>query len=499
MQLTNRASLGAISNGLRVATHVVVGFVVTPVIALGLGRELYGAWAMIQQIVGHLAVADLRASSTVKFHLASRCHDPDVNHKRQLIGAFLIVLRRVAGLILLIGVVVVWLAPKIISVPDGYATTVRLAVMISIFGLFVGELSSLPGNVLRGLNLEYKAMGLQAGVAAFASLLGGAAVLLGLGLPGLALAGVVGDLVMGAGRWLVVRHNVPWFGASNPSAAVLVAFWRNSLWISVATVGALLQTGSDLILAGIVLGPAAAAMLATTGTLLRIGIGSVFSLIGAANPGLASLCGQGAWDRVSQVRNELHVLSLIAVVSLGVPVLIFNGSLVSHWISPSFYAGDAVNQLLVALSVITIPLKLDTMLIDSMLEFKARAIIVSICSAFGLGFGALLAESYGMPGIVMGVASGSALCAVCYAWIVSRRLSISNYTRWMRRPAAVGLILLTVAACLPRLEVGGLIETLLCMGVVGLAAFGAMWGGMSSSHRVALLARVAIARGGLAV
>ncbi len=160
--LTRRAKLTFVSSFLQQAARFVVGFGVTPIVIRGLGIELYGAWAMLRQSAGYLALSDLRPMGTLKFTLAVRQHIDDVEEKKRQIGAALIVWAFTFPLFITIGIGAIWVAPHFIRTLPQYAWAVRLAMGLMVLSVALELLLSLPANVLRGMNLDYKAMGLNA-------------------------------------------------------------------------------------------------------------------------------------------------------------------------------------------------------------------------------------------------------------------------------------------------------------------------------------------------
>src|SRR5207237_8057247 len=84
------------------------------------------------------------------------------------------------------GTVLVWLGPAITQAPPALHAAVRLAVALLVVGLLFANLASLPESVLRGMNLGYKRMGLQAGLEILGGALTAGAIALGLGLAGAA-------------------------------------------------------------------------------------------------------------------------------------------------------------------------------------------------------------------------------------------------------------------------------------------------------------------------
>lgn len=126
---------------------------------------------------------DLRAAGTLKFTLAVNQHDDRLHEKRQQVGATIVILCLSAPIILGIGTLVMWFLPVFFEVEDIYVKDVQLALVVGLVGILVAEFASIPNNVLRGVNLEYKSIGLRAIVSLLASVLSVIAISLGLGCP----------------------------------------------------------------------------------------------------------------------------------------------------------------------------------------------------------------------------------------------------------------------------------------------------------------------------
>jgi O-antigen/teichoic acid export membrane protein len=489
--LTTKASLGAASNALQFVIRLIVSFVITPIIINGLGKELYGAWTIIQQIVGYVALADLRATSIIKLTLAVKQHDNDFHYKRQQVGASILVLLFVFPIILLLGGFVIWFAPTIIKTDPQYNLAVRIALGIGLVGIIIDLLSSIPGNILRGVNLEYKAMGLNAFVMAFTSSLSAVAIWLSTGLPGLSLATELGGCITGTVQYFIARANIPWFGIEWPDSAILKHFWQRTIWAFLGSLGFVMQNSSDLLLVGMVLNPSAAAAYGITGLVLRMVNEPLFSIVGSANPGLADLCGRGEWKRVEQVRNESHLITFFVMFIVSIGVLILNHAFINLWLGSSYYVGDTLNLLLVIISLQSIPLRLDTMTLDSMLKFKERAIATLTTSALGMGLGALLATYWGMEGIAIGVITGRLFAILWFQFIISTtgEMKTSAYINWMIRPLFFGGLLLFVSYMIS-LDKIGVFGFILVGGIVFIVSSSCLWLlGLSQLQRSMLFRR----------
>ncbi len=189
-------------------------FLVTPLLIRSLGMPLYGAWMMIQQTIGYLALGDIRPMSTLKTALAVRQHVDDHEEKRRLVGAALRITLYTLPFLLLVGAVITWFAPHFIRLEPEHTWALRVTMAIAIATFTFDRLLTLPSNVLIGTNRDYMSMGLSAASVVLSGVLMVVAVRAGFGLPGVAAAVTLGALIYNAGRYVVARRVVPWFGSS---------------------------------------------------------------------------------------------------------------------------------------------------------------------------------------------------------------------------------------------------------------------------------------------
>src|SRR5437763_12985443 len=162
--LTQRASLNVAASLLDYAAKIAVNFIVIPILVAGLGRSLYGVWEMLGRLVGYLTAGDGRPTQALRLVVATLQTSDDDDAKRRYVGAAFVVWMLFLPVILAAGTLLVWLVPAITQAPPALHAAVRLAVALLVVGLLFANLASLPESVLRGMNLGYKRMGLQAGL-----------------------------------------------------------------------------------------------------------------------------------------------------------------------------------------------------------------------------------------------------------------------------------------------------------------------------------------------
>src|SRR5438105_1859407 len=181
--LTRRASLTALASLLDYFVKAGVSLVVTPILVGGLGRTLYGVWEMLGRIVGYMAATDGRPTEALRL-VISQQQDLDAPTKRRSVGAAVVVWLLMIPLVALVGGTLAWFAPHLTHSPADHYTEVRIACAFLVASFLFTGLAAIPESVLRGMNLGYKRMGLQASLSIIAGGLAACAVHAGWGLPG---------------------------------------------------------------------------------------------------------------------------------------------------------------------------------------------------------------------------------------------------------------------------------------------------------------------------
>src|SRR5690606_10127044 len=121
----------------------------------------YGAWAIIQQSTNYLAVADLRPTGALKLTLGVAQHEYDYSAKRRQVGAAVHIWLRTLPILIILGLGLVLAIPSITGVSEENITQVRIAMLFTTLNVCLAGILTIPDNVLRGSNLDYKAMGLS--------------------------------------------------------------------------------------------------------------------------------------------------------------------------------------------------------------------------------------------------------------------------------------------------------------------------------------------------
>jgi O-antigen/teichoic acid export membrane protein len=415
--LTRRASLTAVASLLDYAVKAGVSLVITPILVGTLGRSLYGIWEMLGRLIGYMAATDGRPTEALRLVISQQqAADPDAN--RRAIGAALAVWVIMFPLVALVGGILSWFAPILTHAPAESHAAVRLASVILVGSFMLTGLAAVPESTLRGMNLGYKRMGLQAGLSIIVGALAAWAVKSGFGLPGIAFSQIVRALITGIVFWVLVKHYVPWFRVAKPTRATVKALFGMSVWLSVGDLLAKLLLASDVLVLGWIISPAAVTTYVLTSYAARTGTGIFVFTAGAAMPGFGGVLGRKQFATATKLRHELRMLTWLFTTVIGATILAWNHSFLHLWVGSRNYAGEWVNLLIVCIAVQTAFIRTDSYIIDAALKPRARVIFGAITVVATLTLGVVLTHALGIVGLCLGMLAGRAIQSIAYPLIV---------------------------------------------------------------------------------
>jgi O-antigen/teichoic acid export membrane protein len=448
--LTRRASLNAVQALLDYGGKLLVGFVVTPILVTGLGSSLYGVWEMLSRLIGYMTAADARPTEALRLVVATRQGLNDPAGDRRAVGSALVVWLLFLPVVVVVGAALVWLAPLITKATAGLRPAVYLTAALLVVSFMVGALAAVPESVLRGMNLGYKRMGLQAGLSVVSGALMVLAIRRGFGIAGVAASQVVLGGLTGACFWLLAQRYVSWFGVARPHRQEVRALLGISGWLAGGELIAKVSLASDVLILGAVVSSSVVTTYVLTGYAARLALGLHFLVVGAAMPGLGGVLGERQFNRATQLRRELLALTWLFSTVIGVTILLWNRSFLALWVGRQLYAGSWVNLLIVLMTIQTALLRSDAYLLDAALQPRARVIISAIAGLLALGIGLALAPSLGMVGVCVGLIAGRAVQSIAYPVLVGGSLGADRRPQWrsLVRPTLASVLLLGTAAVL---------------------------------------------------
>ena len=448
--LTQRASLNVVASLLDYGAKVAIGLIVVPILVGGLGRSVYGMWEMLGRLVGYMTAGDGRPTQALRLVVSNLQASEDDRAKRRYVGGAFVVWLLFLPLVVGIGAALVWLAPGITKAPPALSQVVRLTAALLTVSLLFGNLASLPESVLRGMNLGYKRMGLQAGLEVVGGALVAGGIYSGLGMIGAAGAQVVCAGLMGLCFWWVVRRYVPWFGVERPTTAEIKRLLRLSLWVSAGEAVTKLLLASDVIILGMVLSPTSVTAYVLTGYAARMAVNVHVLAAGGATPGIGGVIGLQQHEKAIRLRNELLALTWLFVVTVGATILLWNRSFVALWVGSRNYGGTFVNLFIVLTMAQTAFVRSDAYIIDAALQPRQRVIVAAVAAVLTIGLATALTMRFGTVGLCVGIFAGRLTQSIAYPRLVRGCLGITSRMspRAVARPLVVMALLFAGAAYL---------------------------------------------------
>jgi len=415
--LTRRASLTAVASLLDYTVKAAVQLVITPILLGALGRSLYGIWEMLGRLVTYMAAADGRPTDALRLVIAQQ-QQADADTNRRTVGAAFTVWTLMLPIVALVGGALAWLAPTITHAPEGSRAAVRLTCALLVLSFMLTGFATIPEAVLRGMNLGYKRMGLQAGLSIIVGALTAFAVTEGFGLPGMGASVIARALILGVVFWLLVRKYVPWFAVAKPAKPAVKALFGMSIWLSLGDLVSKLLLASDVLILGWIVSPAAVTTYVITSYAVRTGTGVFMFTAGAAMPGLGGVLGQKQFARACQLRHELRMLTWLFTTIVGATILAWNHSFVNLWVGSHNYAGPWVELLIVCIALQTAFIRTDSYIIDAALRPRGRVVTGAVTVVATLALGVLLTHAFGIIGLCIGLLAGRAIQTIAYPLIV---------------------------------------------------------------------------------
>ena len=342
-----RRFVGGLSVGyLNTAVVAVVGLWLTPYLLRHLDQHDYGLWLLAAQMLFYLGLTDMGIVALLPREVAFATGRPGATlatEVRPLLAETTRLVFWQLPVVMLVGLVTWWLvSAQWPSLGGPFAVVVVTFVVTFPLRIF--------NAVLQGLqDLTFFA------VAQLAAWLGGTIVTVvfvaaGAGIYALSVAWASTQVISaGLGWWRLSHH----FGDAAPlrlpslSLGTARAHLGRGLWIGVSQIAQVLLNGTDLMVIGAVLGPAAVVPYACTGKLVALLANQPQLFMQTALPALSQLRVSVPRSRMFEVTTSMSQFLLIASGAIACVVLTVNGAFVSWWVEPARYAGSGVTTLLV--------------------------------------------------------------------------------------------------------------------------------------------------------
>lgn len=472
--MTRRASLNAFAALVDYAARIIIQFVLAPLMLRFLGDAGYGAWQVLQKLIGHATPAGGRPGEALKWVVAQSQTSDDEKRKRQQVGTAILVWALFLPATAVLGCVLAWVSPALVGASPDQVWIVRGAAALLVVNLMVLGLAVVPQSVLQGENLGYRRLGLSTVILFVGAFLTALALWAGWGLMGVALATIAATVLSGVTYLQIVRTQVPWWGVSRPPRGSVKGFVGLSWWFLLWNLVMQAIKGSDVIVLGAVGGAAVVTMYTLTSYVPQAVSDVVFTVISATMPGLAGLVGAGEVTRAARIRGETMVVCWLVAIGSAATVIVWLPAFLAHWVGERYDAGTTATVLICVMVVQLALIRVDSNVIDLTLRIRGKVLLGLLSAGLSAGLGLVLAgpAGLGITGLVVGFVLGRLPLTFAYPLLVGRVLALpwTAQVRGVWRPALTSAAMITVATLLRPLTAGAGWVSLIAMGCLTAVA-----------------------------
>lgn len=336
MSRTRRILGGAGIGYVHQAAIILLGLWLTPFLLQRVGQREYGLWLVAGQLLGYLMLLDLGVLAILPREVASLSGQPGIGSEAA---------DRIASLIAQVRTIVRWQLPVLAvacALVWWFLPPAWVGLKWPLVLVFVAFLALYPLRVLsaalQGIqDLLFLAKSQMAGWALGTGITV-ALIIGGKGLYALVLGWIVTLAVPAGAAWFRARRLWPDM-ASRHQVRPAGQYFRRSIWVSAGQLAQVLLAGSDVLLLGSMLGPAAVVPYACTGKLVSVFANHPQLLMHVAQPALTELRASASRERLAKVATALTQAMLMMSGALIVIILPVNHYFVQWWVGPAQYGG----------------------------------------------------------------------------------------------------------------------------------------------------------------
>ncbi len=320
------------------AAIIVAGLWLTPFLLQRLGQHDLGLWLVAGQLLGYLGLLDLGVIALLPREVASASGQHDPGLRQTGIATVVFAARRIVRLQLplfaLACGLTLWLLPR---AWESLGPPLAI-VMVSFLALYPLRVST---ATLQGLQELPFVGGVQLAGWALGTALTIGLIWAGAGLYALVIGWIAGQAVPALAAWRRMRAAIPARPSAGPTStgSGLKSYLQRSIWVSVGQAAQVLLAGTDVLLLGTILGPAAVVPYACTGKLVTVFANHPQLLMQAAQPALSELRASADRDRLVGAAAALTQAMLLMSGGLAVLILAVNQPFVAWWVGDTQFGG----------------------------------------------------------------------------------------------------------------------------------------------------------------
>lgn len=396
----------AYSRILTIVINIISQFVLTPIVLSFFGPTLYGIYTLINKTNNYLSIVDIRPTAILRLKLAHDKQSGNIQEKCMFIGASYTISMIFTPVFILCGCVFAYFFPSWFHISNEYVNVSRWAIVLLSVFLAINGFLGIPEAILRGNNIEYKGYFVEP---IRLLLVAGLTILFlyyGWGLLGVILAMFLAALFAYVSRFCLRRRYLSEYVYKKPQYYHIKEFFTKGGWYLCSSFMMQTINNFDVLIIGIMLDPKAVAVFAITKAIIFRVVESIETIVTSITSSIGEIVGIDDKRHIIDVRRKIIFMVMPVAFFVTSYFVVFNGIFISLWTGSDVYAGTLVN-LLICLSALFLMLtSTEEIFILSYLDFKTKAMCLSVSAILAIIVSILLSKSYGLAGNAAGILSG---------------------------------------------------------------------------------------------
>jgi O-antigen/teichoic acid export membrane protein len=441
---TARAAKTALVTVIQTFVSLVVGLVSVPILVKTLGRDAYGVWLLLGQLISYLSLVDFGNASIAKLKLASPGGEDERAVKQDVLTTTLLGTVVTTPLVALAGAAIAAWASRRYAAEILPVATIGGAAAILVLAFLVMRLVSLPTFALFGANMEYRSAFSRLLITTANSLLDIVAALAGFGIIGLACNRLLAQLALGLNLQRAAKRFVPWYGFTRFDWPKLAPLLKQNASCLFAQWGNTLVEAVDILVVGLAVGADAVPVYTITAALPRLLFMLFNQAMSGANAGLVGLYASGDKRRFHFIRTQQEIVTLACLGIVGAVTLAVNRGFVSLWVGPDYYGGGLLTLLAVVWYFCVITSRQYYNALFAAIDFSRTARVQVVAGVAGLVIGFVAGRYAGVLGAIAGLVAVRLVANVLNAVRLDELLAIPS-----RNHVATlgGSLVVAIASC----------------------------------------------------
>jgi len=439
---TERAVKGTLTSFLQYGLQMLLQAFLAPLVLKLAGQETLGAYALLMQVVGYLAMLDLGFSLTLTRFLANaHGYDDEGVRFRNVMSTARTFLLGSNCLNALLTLVVGWKIESLFAMTHGNAEQARFGLCL----LAAWVVARTPWTVYGiGLNATqdmaaYNFIGIIGN--AFRLVLSLALVFSGAGLVGLMAANVLAEMLstlLSALRFRRLHpHLRPVWGV--PDRALFREMLGFSVQAFLMHITWRLVYYTDNIVIGWLFGAAAVSIYYTTQMPATLCFNMANRISDSASPAINELSALQEKGRLAEIFLRLHRFTFLMVLPLAGGIMLLNGRLIALWVGRAQYAGELMTAALAAFTILISVSHVSLIFAYASGEIRALSVI-SLCEGIAnLCLSLWLGRKIGLAGVMIATVIANIPTTLYLVAATMRSLKIDVPT-YLKNCSAPGIV-----------------------------------------------------------